>query len=171
MQTIFQSTLPAGEATLITVIVAQADEDFNPRFPRGKRPEQSAEAGSREVISIHASRGGSDDHLYIHAVFQKISIHASRGGSDAVSRPDRWRAFNFNPRFPRGKRLLHHREPGQGSHFNPRFPRGKRQITASPSWRKWTFQSTLPAGEATTARLSFWATSSFQSTLPAGEAT
>ena len=33
-----------------------------------------------------------------------ISIHASRGGSDVGAAIDNWVAFDFNPRFPWGKR-------------------------------------------------------------------
>ena len=55
----FQSTLPAGEATT-----------------SAKVPEASSE----------------------------ISIHASRGGSDQANDARRMDVANFNPRFPRGKR-------------------------------------------------------------------
>ena len=60
---LFQSTLPVGEATVIV------------RDDRGY-----------PMISIHASRGGSDIDIQNALDVQSISIHASRGGSDA------WRA-------------------------------------------------------------------------------
>ena len=57
---IFQSTLPAGEAT--TAILGKL------RMAK---------------ISIHASRGGSDGSgVSYYDVLPPISIHASRGGSD-----------------------------------------------------------------------------------------
>ena len=79
--------------------------DFNPRFPRGKRHGCCNHALNGGVISIHASRGGSDVLKPAFDAFglefqstlpageatakaphyhptQKISIHASRGGSD-----------------------------------------------------------------------------------------
>ncbi len=56
----FQSTLPAGEATLIFTDEEVQDLNFNPRFPRGKRLLQSLIGKGIAVISIHASRGGSD---------------------------------------------------------------------------------------------------------------
>ena len=79
--------------------------DFNPRFPRGKRLYPPHFYNAHEVISIHASRGGSDYNMAIKieiaGEFQstlpageatitgasmepemRISIHASRGGSD-----------------------------------------------------------------------------------------
>ena len=59
----FQSTLPAGEATIKGVYNAM---DIN--------------------ISIHASRGGSDrDWNYFTIKKALISIHASRGGSDIIA--------------------------------------------------------------------------------------
>ena len=129
---IFQSTLPAGEATRgrgirfyqmpISIHASRGGSDslrsrlwrkewryFNPRFPRGKRPEVYRRSGRRTAISIHASRGGSDlleegESPYDHG-FQStlpageatacrngpvdvlvISIHASRGGSDDTMR-------------------------------------------------------------------------------------
>ena len=78
---IFQSTLPAGEATA---------KELNRYFG--------------EVISIHASRGGSDSAYFLQKVAWKISIHASRGGSDASRAKSTADKNNFNPRFPRGKR-------------------------------------------------------------------
>ena len=37
------------------------DKDFNPRFPRGKRPYVDVPDRQEHFISIHASREGSDD--------------------------------------------------------------------------------------------------------------
>ena len=56
---IFQSTLPAREAT-------------NKRL----------RIGGLNVISIHASREGSDDIVLLNVADFIISIHASREGSD-----------------------------------------------------------------------------------------
>ena len=36
------------------------------------------------MISIHASRGGSDESMASDMPISMISIHASRGGSDCV---------------------------------------------------------------------------------------
>ena len=148
---VFQSTLPAGEATL-GGSPAGIPCDFNPRFPRGKRlpvskpgqillphfnprfprgkrlipliekldkvqfqstlPAREATqtayiAMMGDVISIHASRGGSDfdengvlrftfkfqstlpageatSSMSCTALPGEISIHASRGGSDQL---------------------------------------------------------------------------------------
>ncbi len=100
----FQSTLPAGEATPGRPTLMRW-QNFNPRFPRGKRqlvsstsmlsnifqstlPAGEATSDSRvrpceHQISIHASRGGSDLRKPNAPPWEKnISIHASRGGSD-----------------------------------------------------------------------------------------
>ena len=124
----FQSTLPAGEAT-------------------------TGRLGFyiMKSISIHASRGGSDATKQDQAeIVWDISIHASRGGSDCggalQSRPGQ----NFNPRFPRGKRLAARFSSGTTErNFNPRFPRGKRLTLQMVPVLMGKFQSTLPAGEAT----------------------
>ena len=101
-----------------------------------------------------------------------ISIHASRGGSDVLRPPTFFFGKYFNPRFPWGKRrrlrfLGCLAEQFQSTlpvgeatgfavqhfavllHFNPRFPWGKR--LPAPAGRKilFRFQSTLPVGEAT----------------------
>ena len=57
------------------------------------------------MISIHASRGGSDVNHKFAAQISAISIHASRGGSDSTTVGNVLGAFDFNPRFPWGKRL------------------------------------------------------------------
>ena len=79
----FQSTLPAWEATAGGPKRESRSAYFNPRFPRGKRRPSPVSRASPTVISIHASRVGSD---YFGAYRQppnfSISIHASRVGSD-----------------------------------------------------------------------------------------
>ena len=146
----FQSTLPAREATINKTLDELQCHNFNPRFPRGKRHDSISFFVFRYVISIHASREGSDVYNFmmpsLYFLFQStlpareataiggalqvnrsISIHASREGSDDVLPHPQMSAGNFNPRFPRGKRPL----------------------------RAWllklihAFQSTLPAREAT----------------------
>ena len=56
----FQSTLPAGEATPTIFLSASMARYFNPRFPRGKRQVHHGKVRWEAIISIHASRGGSD---------------------------------------------------------------------------------------------------------------
>ena len=100
--------------------------NFNPRFPRGKRPSggrictdfgifqstlparEATYYGSDGVrhrhISIHASREGSDPEEAAPFPLEIISIHASREGSDIRITSFCRLTFYFNPRFPRGKR-------------------------------------------------------------------
>ena len=145
----FQSTLPAGEATMYLPGVCRRGSHFNPRFPRGKRPSRKPNGKKDMTISIHASRGGSDFKILVSAPAAEISIHASRGGSD----------------MPASTVII-----AMGN-FNPRFPRGKRRCVRFSFWMSLLFQSTLPAGEATGLTQTSIHWSKFQSTLPAGEAT
>ena len=79
---------------------------------------------------------------------------------------------NFNPRFPRGKRLPYIDAFENNENFNPRFPRGKRLYLLSITDPSILFQSTLPAREATKkTQKESSAVTKFQSTLPAREAT
>ena len=103
----FQSTLPAGEATFFRAMAVRRERNFNPRFPRGKRRILRIHLPQLPVISIHASRGGSDSASSASSsATDAISIHASRGGSDQLTCLRYRFRRNFNPRFPRGKRLL-----------------------------------------------------------------
>ena len=148
---IFQSTLPAGEATqaeagtirqaVISIHASRGGSDHGKAW----HEEQSnisihaSRGGSdllrfrrlhhRHFISIHASRGGSDlSPLSTAGLLPTISIHASRGGSDIKYHSSRKNARHFNPRFPRGKRHYYKIPRDRTKNFNPRFPRGKRHI-------------------------------------------
>ena len=78
----FNPRFPRGKRPSIFNKLYNRDSNFNPRFPRGKRQLQ---VGCKEEAMI-------------------ISIHASRGGSDAGEAFRSDAGNNFNPRFPRGKR-------------------------------------------------------------------
>ena len=147
------------------------------------------------MISIHASRGGSDLVSFGVFEFTVISIHASRGGSDVAMSTLQSAVFSFQSTLPAGEATMTwDTQSATPTDFNPRFPRGKRQIVQGvDDGHIGVFQSTLPAGEATSnvrllspaADISIhasrggsdknWQTSLrqtiFQSTLPAGEAT
>ena len=123
----FQSTLPAGEATV--------------NLLHGRRVRD---------ISIHASRGGSDRFVHrLETCAVQISIHASRGGSDPIGL-SAWRPSGFQSTLPAGEATaLPPSCRGTFHDFNPRFPRGKRRSWTNPLRSSSVFQSTLPAGEAT----------------------
>ena len=124
-----------------------------------------------------------------------ISIHASRGGSDRYRYEIYSFDYDFNPRFPWGKRLAKLPIVLPAVLFQSTLPVG--EATPSPHQvgaGKELFQSTLPVGEATPIPSTFscgrihfnprfpWGkrpsgvesrrtSESFQSTLPVGEAT
>ena len=170
---LFQSTLPAREATFGSHTKLAAYCDFNPRFPRGKRPDCRRRHNGLCGISIHASREGSDtpslSTVTWNGIFQStlparaatfftavvdvdtdISIHASREGSDGMVRGSRSHDHGISIHASREgsdvycKNVLRPR-----SYFNPRFPRGKRRIARHLFVFESLFQSTLPAREAT----------------------
>ena len=59
-------------------------------------------------ISIHAPREGGDD-AGIHPPHERsISIHAPREGGDCHDNGIVVQCFNFNPRPPRGGRLINY---------------------------------------------------------------
>ena len=75
---VFQSTLPAREATRKAYSDRLHGLYFNPRFPQGKRQRRACPSPRQGQISIHASRKGSDPNL--------IALTVPRS--------------HFNPRFP-----------------------------------------------------------------------
>ena len=101
-----------------------------------------------------------------------ISIHAPREGSDWKPPVERAFIMYFNPRPPRGERLMVRIQivvvimisihaPREGSdssvcreypasrYFNPRPPRGERHVARKIKLSHWQFQSTPPARGAT----------------------
>ena len=122
---IFQSTLPAREATFLFWSIVE-HKGFQSTLPAREATLQFCSLFDTFIISIHASREGSDIP-----------------GDRPWDLP-----WDFNPRFPRGKRpsklvpllstmiSIHASREGSDHHqatvlpctvyFNPRFPRGKR---------------------------------------------
>ena len=126
---IFQSTLPAREATFLLRWCIIIHVNFNPRFPRGKRRQKSG--------------------LYCRSFF--ISIHASREGSDGRSQRHKRIYFHFNPRFPRGKRHVPVDSLLTKDKFQSTLPAREATSFFNSSFVVLIFQSTLPAREATGA--------------------
>ena len=104
---IFQSTHPARGATLVYLWPVRV-----------------------QTISIHAPREGCDAQLHMKlGSFDTISIHAPREGCDICVWSADTRAWNFNPRTPRGvRRLMWYNIFININYFNPRTPRGVRRI-------------------------------------------
>ena len=146
----FQSTLPAGEATIPQLELTDAAVGFQSTLPAGEATSTVEIFLWRYLISIHASRGGSD----ILSVFP--------GGIPG----------NFNPRFPRGKRPRTLSHPLHDVEFQSTLPAGEATIVAPPMPEKVSISihasrggSDLHAFPCVVVRMIF------QSTLPAGEAT
>ena len=150
----------------------QQASDFNPRSPRGERPDEAASALAKFAfqstlpargatprglctirffrISIHAPREGSDIVEKIKGIFKFISIHAPREGSD-TRRPYRHGDRQiFQSTLPARGATVSQLPPSLTfSNFNPRSPRGERHCTRALAARANAFQSTLPARGAT----------------------
>ncbi len=103
---VFQSTLPAWGATRRLFSCTRSVFCFNPRSPRGERPEcvapnwcgkefqstlpawgatiMPSTVVDQEIVSIHAPRVGSDERSASEELPQPVSIHAPRVGSDGL---------------------------------------------------------------------------------------
>ena len=147
------------------------------------------------LISIHAPREGGDaDDILANIIDPPISIHAPREGGDGFDSGKMTPRDDFNPRPPRGGRLvritflvfctlisIHAPREGGNSllwwtscpacYFNPRPPRGGRQKARRGNEGADRFQSTPPARGATVLLCVPPAGTLFQSTPPARGAT
>ncbi len=79
-------------------------QHFNPRFPWGKRQKCPRSRPPRKRFQSTLPVGEATAAIFRENGTMKISIHASRGGSDRRYRHLRHAVFDFNPRFPWGKR-------------------------------------------------------------------
>ena len=90
---LFQSTLPAGEATTWPRRNIPSLTGFQSTLPAGEATCTFPLCPDSHHISIHASRGGSDVKSPPPPEPTPISIHASRGGSD-ILKESRCRTFS-----------------------------------------------------------------------------
>ena len=158
---LFQSTLPAGEATSQPSTRRTYSSYFNPRFPRGKRRLAGGLIANHQQFQSTLPAGEATTFLLWPRVRRNISIHASRGGSDKMICAIRDGVPHFNPRFPRGKRRRLGGAVGQIAQFQSTLPAGEATYSSCPFTAVNTFQSTLPAGEATSAASPIWAQMSY----------
>ena len=123
---------------------------FNPRPPRGGRPDLMAALLTSLGISIHAPREGGD--VITTPFFSKviISIHAPREGGDYFMAA-LLTSLGISIHAPREGGDVIQPEPIYGAnYFNPRPPRGGRRCILWPLCLPvWVFQSTPPARGAT----------------------
>ena len=170
--------------------------DFNPRFPRGKRPSLKCKLIiGNEFQSTLPAREATGTRRMGRIMTQHFNPRFPRGKRPPAGRnlcelsgfqstlPAREATFQinqsqghdhyFNPRFPRGKRR--HGSAINVSRFidfNPRFPRGKRRIRVL-FWVKpaeISIHASREGSDSATNRRCR-ALYKFQSTLPAREAT
>ena len=154
--------------------------DFNPRTPRGVRPQARSTTGRiSEFQSTHPARGATlddvDHQIFLwsfqsthpargatamfpcHFNYRKISIHAPREGCDCARCLKGEYDKHFNPRTPRGVRPATSACCACAYYFNPRTPRGVRRCSVYilPPFHR--FQSTHPARGATPVPIKlFW---------------
>ena len=125
--------------------------DFNPRFPRGKRRERQGGDNMGNVISIHASRGGSDPKrlpvIAVDAIFQST---LPAGEATLKGPPPRRRTRGFQSTLPAGEATKNHGYLLPSVHISIHASRGESdEYKAKTKEQELSFQSTLPAGEAT----------------------
>ena len=123
--------------------------NFNPRFPRGKRLPAAMLLPRSAYFNPRFPRGKRPLVYRPYRVARLISIHASRGGSDILLHVMPASFTHFNPRFPRGKRQRPALETDPDRLFQSTLPAGEATPSFTNSRRRAIFQSTLPAGEAT----------------------
>ena len=99
---VFQSTLPAGEATDGSMACKEFRRDFNPRFPRGKRHQKQVYLLLNQDFNPRFPRGKrpAPAHLLKSATY-------------------------FNPRFPRGKRPTGRPRRMESLQFQSTLPAGE----------------------------------------------
>ena len=102
---IFQSTLPAGGATISLPPSDVLGSYFNPRSPQGERHIQTVRNDAKLSFQSTLPAGG--------ATALSSRIHSS----------DRY----FNPRSPQGERPVTPDMVGTLKNFNPRSPQGERR--------------------------------------------
>ena len=147
----FQSTPPARGATLTIHLASPSLSYFNPRPPRGGRPQRPYTSRFKGLISIHAPREGGDSDPDIDIpCTSTISIHAPREGGDPDDAPAYYHPPVFQSTPPaRGATPCPRTRASRGRYFNPRPPRGGRLQREYDRLLRELFQSTPPARGAT----------------------
>ena len=101
-------------------------QNFNPRSPWGERLMIFLLRLFLMAFQSTLPVGGATFVVQVRASKDCISIHAPRGGSDWVPMQIAYFHPYFNPRSPWGERLGLPKVPETLSHFNPRSPWGER---------------------------------------------
>ena len=154
------------------IYAAPCGVHFNPRPPRGGRPFLMGRSWASGIFqSTPPARGAtSAGQLYGHG--GGISIHAPREGGDPLMVTISLWVQDFNPRPPRGGRLISRTLEPEIGHFNPRPPRGGRPCGKGRCASHWTyFNPRPPRGGRLSDILLCSIAQRFQSTPPARGAT
>ena len=114
----FQSTPPARGATTPRKFETDCGFHFNPRPPRGGRPNAGISTKADAKFQSTPPARGATSGSRIHFSETKISIHAPREGGDVPEMVLLTPETYFNPRPPRGGRL---RLPHPFIHWTVRF--------------------------------------------------
>ncbi len=130
----FQSTCPARGTTTV-FSTRSTDAAFQSTCPARGTTTRFYRKNVGFVISIHVPREGHDwASAVVVDCWCSISIHVPREGHDKTEIELLELGQHFNPRAPRGARLVEQcLRDGDSRYFNPRAPRGARHIGSCKS--------------------------------------
>ena len=150
---IFQSTSSARRTTAVRREGQDHGDNFNPRPPRGGRPDNFMKVSWGYVISIHVLREEDDDVRSGAKIPQMISIHVLREEDDV-------RIAHAHFHFVISIHVLREEDDERRvipctrrQNFNPRPPRGGRRCSRRTVHSCHRFQSTSSARRTTDAVL------------------
>ena len=188
----FNSRSPSGERPH-SQSIAPLFVRFNSRSPSGERPERGdtvlvevvfqltlPERGatartrptrSRQSVSTHAPRAGSDIYRVLCALPRLVSTHAPRAGSDPHTEGVTVTTSEFQLTLPeRGATKADAKIADANRGFNSRSPSGERHLTTSRRNGESSFNSRSPSGERPIPGRAYTAAAiSFNSRSPSGE--
>jgi len=145
----FQSTRPARGATSLASWDRPVPDSFNPRAPRGARPNIAAATPVAAWFqSTRPARGATGPLPAVGSLDAFQSTRPARGATGVLPfRTARGRVSIHAPRAGRDRGV--HAAPKRIERFNPRAPRGARLIRPPAVLQALQFQSTRPARGAT----------------------
>ena len=141
----FQSTCPARGTTCNESVKGDDAEYFNPRAPRGARRKLLSRSYNAMTFQSTCPARGTTESDRVRFFAAGISIHVPREGHDSFQLGSKIMPNYFNPRAPRGARLIGPRLLTGAIYFNPRAPRGARPSVSAVVVGVIVFQSTCPA--------------------------
>ena len=119
---------PREGGDISTFFQRSSDPYFNPRPPRGGRQDDPAGRLGDVIFQSTPPARGATTRRCIYASHSHISIHAPREGGDLYRVLCHHAIQDFNPRPPRGGRLVVNTVNSLKGDFNPRPPRGGRPV-------------------------------------------